>query len=150
MFTLIRNYRVLGHFECELDPLRLANLKESFSKIKSVRAVSTGAACFPLLCVLSVRCYEWVVLQGRASHENRQHYLRDLDPMSYGFSEEDLDRDFFVGDDLPGPPVRTLRDIIQQLKDTYCRYVGVQFMHLHDPYKKKWIQAKVRISGCKA
>lgn len=104
VFTMIRNYRVLGHFAASLDPLELG--KESYSKIKD-------------------------------------YYMKDLRPESYGFTEADMDRVFFVGDDLPGPPERKLGDIIKQLRDTYCRVMGVQYMHLNDPLKKKWIQNRL-------
>ena len=33
---------------------------------------------------------------------------------------------------LPGPPIRPLRDVLDTLRTTYCRSIGVQFMHIDD------------------
>jgi 2-oxoglutarate dehydrogenase E1 component len=37
----------------------------------------------------------------------------------------------------------TLRQIIQALKDTYCRSIGAEFMHCSDPVVKRWIQQRL-------
>ena len=55
-----------------------------------------------------------------------------------------MDREFFVGNELPGEkPVRTLREIIGLLKSVYCGHIGVQYMHAHDPAIKTWVKQKV-------
>jgi 2-oxoglutarate dehydrogenase E1 component len=73
-----------------------------------------------------------------------KEYKRELDPATYGFSEADMDRKFFVGTDLPGPgPIRTLRETINLLRDVYCNQIGVQYMHVHDPAVKSWVQERI-------
>jgi 2-oxoglutarate dehydrogenase E1 component len=37
----------------------------------------------------------------------------------------------------------TLRDILSQLRETYCRSVGVEYMHLQDPGEKRWLQERM-------
>lgn len=66
----------------------------------------------------------------------------ELDLAFYGLSERDLDREFFV-DDLPGAPHRTLRELIDLLRRSYCRSVGIEYMHIQEPEQKRWIQERV-------
>jgi 2-oxoglutarate decarboxylase len=66
----------------------------------------------------------------------------ELDPGYQGLSMWDLDREFFV-DDLPGPRRQTLRQVLDLLRDAYCRTVGFEFMHIQEPDQKRWIQQRV-------
>ncbi|MFN0008748.1 MAG: 2-oxoglutarate dehydrogenase E1 component [Planctomycetota bacterium] len=77
---------------------------------------------------------------GRA----RPHF-QELDPAHYGFDEADLDRSF-AASDLQGPPTLRLREILDRLRTTYCRSIGVQFMHIDDPRKKFWLQERMEAS----
>ena len=66
----------------------------------------------------------------------------ELDPAHYGFSEADLARTFSKADgDLPR--LRTLRDILNHLRNTYCRSIGVQFMHIDDLATREWLQKRM-------
>ena len=80
------------------------------------------------------------------------HYLADLDPLklttagdpsgllepsTFGLTDADLDRTFHTG--LFDPPRATLRDLIGALKDTYCRTVGVEFMHIRNAQVRNWL-----------
>ncbi len=71
---------------------------------------------------------------------NRQH--PELDPRAYGFSEADLDREFFL-DNVLGLEKATLRRIVEILRQTYGAKIGVEFMHIQDPDQKAWIQARM-------
>src|SRR5688572_16487246 len=62
----------------------------------------------------------------------RQLAAPELDYKFYGFSERDLDRSFFCGSLCPQRTL-TLREILDRLRTTYCRTIGVQFMHIDDP-----------------
>ncbi|MDQ4143374.1 MAG: multifunctional oxoglutarate decarboxylase/oxoglutarate dehydrogenase thiamine pyrophosphate-binding subunit/dihydrolipoyllysine-residue succinyltransferase subunit [Actinomycetota bacterium] len=66
----------------------------------------------------------------------------ELDLSHYGLTVWDLDRDF-ITDGLPGPRKQPLRQIIDTLRDAYCRTVGVEYMHMSDPTEKRWIQQRV-------
>ena len=66
----------------------------------------------------------------------------ELDPEFYGFTEEDMDREF-SSDTMPGAKVRTLRGIIEQLQNTYCRSIGVQFYHIDDLQVRRWLQDRM-------
>ncbi len=66
----------------------------------------------------------------------------ELDPISYGFTEADLDRKIFL-DHVLGLEFGTLREIIAILKRTYCQTLGVEFMHISDPAQKAWLQERI-------
>jgi len=73
------------------------------------------------------------------------YYYPDLDPSQYGFTIWDLDRQFDTGG-LGGVNRATLRDIIESLRDTYCRQIGIEFMHINDPDKREWVQDRIEPS----
>ncbi len=66
----------------------------------------------------------------------------ELDPMSYGFTEADMDRSIFI-DHVLGLEYATLREILSILKRTYCGAFAVEFMHITDPDQKAWIQRRI-------
>jgi 2-oxoglutarate dehydrogenase E1 component len=66
----------------------------------------------------------------------------ELDPSFYGFDEKDLDL-VFSSSTIPGPTARTLREIIDHLRKTYCGEIGVQFMHIDDLPMKSWLQERM-------
>lgn len=72
-----------------------------------------------------------------------------LDPASYGFTEADLDREFFIGTfDIQGfmseeRPTRTLREIITRLRETYCGHIGYEYMHINDREKCNWLRERI-------
>jgi 2-oxoglutarate dehydrogenase E1 component len=85
----------------------------------------------------------------------RGHILADIDPLDqarsrppeltpafYGFTEDDMDRVFSTRT-MQGPRQRTLREIIKWLQNTYCRAIGVQFMHIDDLMIRHWLQARM-------
>src|SRR5262249_50202770 len=44
---------------------------------------------------------------------------------------------------LVGPREMKLADILQFLKDTYCRTVGVEYMYITDQAQKRWVQEQL-------
>jgi 2-oxoglutarate dehydrogenase E1 component len=70
--------------------------------------------------------------------------LPELDPDFYHLTEADMDR-VFSTDTIEGPQSMTLRQIIKRLRNTYCRSIGVQFMHMDDLRVRQWLQ--VRMEG---
>jgi 2-oxoglutarate decarboxylase len=66
----------------------------------------------------------------------------DLNLSSYGLNVWDLDRSFPTGG-FGGRDYMTLREIIEQLRDTYTRTVGIEYMHMVDPKQRAWIQERV-------
>ncbi len=66
----------------------------------------------------------------------------ELDPAYYGFGESDLDI-VFSSTTIPGRHSMTLRNILDHLRATYCRSIGVQFMHIDDVQVKMWLQDRM-------
>jgi 2-oxoglutarate dehydrogenase E1 component len=71
--------------------------------------------------------------------EYHQRRHPDLDILNHGLSHWDLDRQFVTGG-ITGKPTATLREILGQLRDSYCRTVGVEYMHIQDPEQRLWLQ----------
>ncbi len=78
------------------------------------------------------------------------HLLACTDPLSpcqlshpllelsqFGLDETDLDTVFpcrrFMKSDA------SLREIVETLRETYCREIGVEFMHIQDPDERQWL-----------
>ncbi|WP_026120213.1 multifunctional oxoglutarate decarboxylase/oxoglutarate dehydrogenase thiamine pyrophosphate-binding subunit/dihydrolipoyllysine-residue succinyltransferase subunit [Nocardiopsis potens] len=74
--------------------------------------------------------------------EYKQRRHPDLDVLQHGLTLWDLERDFPTGG-FGGKPVMKLRDILGVLRDTYCRTVGIEYMHIQSPEEREWIQAHV-------
>jgi 2-oxoglutarate dehydrogenase E1 component len=66
----------------------------------------------------------------------------ELDPATYGFTEDDYDRPVFL-DYVLGLEISTIREILDILRRTYCSDVGVQYMHISDPAQKSWMQERI-------
>ena len=74
--------------------------------------------------------------------EYKQRRHPDLDISSHGLTLWDLEREFATGG-FGGKPLMKLRDILGVLRDSYCRTVGVEYMHIQDPSERAWIQDRV-------
>ncbi|HET6910276.1 MAG TPA: multifunctional oxoglutarate decarboxylase/oxoglutarate dehydrogenase thiamine pyrophosphate-binding subunit/dihydrolipoyllysine-residue succinyltransferase subunit, partial [Mycobacteriales bacterium] len=72
--------------------------------------------------------------------ELRRH--PDLDVVSHGLTLWDLDREFPTGG-FGNKPLMKLREILGVLRDSYCRSVGIEYMHIQDPEQRTWIQDRV-------
>ncbi|HSK91465.1 MAG TPA: multifunctional oxoglutarate decarboxylase/oxoglutarate dehydrogenase thiamine pyrophosphate-binding subunit/dihydrolipoyllysine-residue succinyltransferase subunit [Euzebyales bacterium] len=66
----------------------------------------------------------------------------ELDPLTYGLTIWDLDREFLTGT-LSDEPVMPLGQLLGMLRDAYCRTVGIEYMHIQEPEQKAWIQERV-------
>lgn len=74
--------------------------------------------------------------------EYKQRSHDDLDILNHGLSLWDLDRTFKTGG-FGGKPKAEFREIYKILRDSYCRTVGVEYMHIQDPAQRKWFQSKL-------
>jgi 2-oxoglutarate dehydrogenase E1 component len=99
---------------------------------------------------------EQLLIQSRVEsliyrYRDLGHLLACLDPLAacptehpllslgaFNLTPQDLNREFFsrrFATDGHAP----LKEIIQALKETYCRSIGVEFMHLQDPSERRWL-----------
>jgi len=61
-----------------------------------------------------------------------------IEPSFYGFTEEDLDRTYYVDVNQMGGMIAKqktwiLRDLIKALENAYCKNIGIEYMHI--PHK---------------
>lgn len=68
--------------------------------------------------------------------------LPELDPAYYGFTDDELDQKF-AAKSIGSADMLTLREIITRMQNTYCRSIGVQFMHIDDLAVRDWIQNRI-------
>jgi multifunctional 2-oxoglutarate metabolism enzyme len=80
--------------------------------------------------------------------EYRQRRHPDLDVTTHGLTLWDLERDFATGG-FGGAPMLKLRKILGILRDSYCRTVGVEYMHIQDPDQRQWLQSKLEVPYAK-
>ena len=72
----------------------------------------------------------------------RQRKHPDLDVQNHGLTLWDLDRTFPTGG-FTGKTRATLREVLGLLRDSYCRTVGAEYMHLQDPRQRRWLQERL-------
>ncbi len=83
------------------------------------------------------------------------HLMACMDPLSscptdhpllnlgaFGLSPDHLDTFFYTRRFSDSGQAR-LRDIISQLRETYCSSIGVEYMHLQDPAERRWLQERM-------
>ncbi len=92
---LIRNYRAMGHYVADIDPLGQPRPK-----------------------------------------------VTDLDPANCGLTDSDMDLQVSTLS-ASGQNVRTVRQVNQWMRNTYCRSIGVQFMHIDDLKVREWLQTRM-------
>ncbi|HEY1698293.1 MAG TPA: multifunctional oxoglutarate decarboxylase/oxoglutarate dehydrogenase thiamine pyrophosphate-binding subunit/dihydrolipoyllysine-residue succinyltransferase subunit [Trebonia sp.] len=81
--------------------------------------------------------------------ETTQRKHPDLDVNQHGLTLWDLEREFATGG-FGGKPRMKLRDILGVLRDSYCRTIGVEYMHIQDPEERKWIQSHIEVPPARA
>ncbi|WP_127358947.1 multifunctional oxoglutarate decarboxylase/oxoglutarate dehydrogenase thiamine pyrophosphate-binding subunit/dihydrolipoyllysine-residue succinyltransferase subunit, partial [Actinacidiphila soli] len=101
--------------------------------------VTKAARVFELIHSYRVRGH---VMADTDPLEYRQRKHPDLDVIEHGLTLWDLEREFAVGG-FAGRTMMKLRDILGVLRDSYCRTVGVEFMHIQDPKQRRWIQDRI-------
>lgn len=72
----------------------------------------------------------------------------DLEIESHGLTFWDLDRDFVTGG-IGGKRTMKLRDILGVLRDTYCRKIGIEYMHIQDPDQRMWLREQLEVPYAK-
>ena len=70
-----------------------------------------------------------------------------LNPASYGFTEADMEREFYIHMPMQSTIVKRkpkwkLRDVLDAYRQAYCGQVGIQFMHIQDREVCNWIREK--------
>jgi 2-oxoglutarate dehydrogenase E1 component len=95
------------------------------------------------------------VLELIHAYRVRGHLMADTDPLEYkqrkhpdldinehGLTLWDLEREFPTGG-FGGKPLMKLREVLGVLRDSYCRTVGVEYMHIQNPEERAWLQERI-------
>ena len=69
--------------------------------------------------------------------------IPELEPSFYGFTDADMDTVFNISNTYFGVETASLRDLINFLRETYCRSIGAEYMYISDPAEKRWLQEKL-------
>lgn len=72
----------------------------------------------------------------------RRKYTPTLDIENYGLNQQHLKKKYKASKEL-GLQEATLEEIIQHLKQTYCRSIGVEFMYIRFPEIVNWFKQKM-------
>jgi multifunctional 2-oxoglutarate metabolism enzyme len=73
-------------------------------------------------------------------------YNAELDPLTYGLTIWDLDRQFFtdsLAHAFSGRKQTTLREMVDLLRETYCGKIGAEYMYIQRPEEKIWLQERM-------
>jgi 2-oxoglutarate dehydrogenase E1 component len=89
------------------------------------------------------------------AYRNVGHLIADVDPLgdgpgrdpvfdleTHGLGDRHLDRIYDTGH-LGGPKRITLRELIRYLRRTYCRKIGVEYIHIQDRQVRRWLQERM-------
>ena len=104
-----------------------------------------GAVLDSVRAVMMIRAYR--VRGHRAANLDplgleEPSYHPELDPASYGFTPEDMNRPIFI-DYMLGLETATIKQMLDILQRTYCGQFAVEFMHISSPEEKAWLQARM-------
>jgi hypothetical protein len=111
MLLLVRSYQARGHYMCKLDPLGINDANLHVDKFAY-----------------------------RGGQEQADSVPKFLSYKTYGFTEKDLDREFYLNANVGGGQgglvgsgqQLKLREIIAIMEEAYCGTVGVEFTHIAD------------------
>ncbi len=76
--------------------------------------------------------------------------LRQVDPTlhqelalaNFGLDEDALTRSVPTVD-FPGPSTMVLGELVEKLRETYCRSIGVEFTHIENPDARRWLRERM-------
>ncbi|MCM0044395.1 MAG: 2-oxoglutarate dehydrogenase E1 component [Burkholderiaceae bacterium] len=117
------------------------------AKLGPIRTVSASAdvemgrkrvAVTQLIAAYRFLGTQWANLDPLQRQERPN--IPELEPSFYGFTDADLDTVFNISNTYFGPETASLRDLLQALRDTYCRSIGAEFQYMTDPAQKRWMQ----------
>lgn len=110
--------------------------------IGSPRWAEKQANVFRLINAFRVRGHLIADLDPLRQHPPRLY--SELDPLFYGLTIWDLDREFATGG-MDGTQMMTLAKILARLRDAYCRTAGIEYMHMQETEQKRWIQERCEV-----
>lgn len=133
--------KIIGHHEA---------LSQGASK-KVGEAVSASGVVPETSILDSLRAL-WLIRSYRVSGHlmadldplglTKPKYYPELDPATHGFTDADYDRPIFLHGTL-GLQEATLHQILERLRNTYCRSIGVEYTHIQDAEQSDWLKRRI-------
>ena len=143
--TETNNYGFNEELQPEFEDKIKSKLNQSGISIDETelkRAVLDSVRALMLIRAYRIRGHLAAKLDPLTVTENRN--LPELDPQTYGFEDEDMDRQIYI-DNVLGLELASMREIIDIVKRTYCGTFALQYMHISNPDESQWL--KERIEG---
>jgi len=133
----------VSHFDVQERFARLAKERPAGGTTVVINRPQLGEKQFSVLQLITA----YRILGGRHADidplgRREKPAIPELDPSFYGLAETDMKTVFNTGT-LVGPREMKLKDLLQFLKDTYTRTVGVEYMHITDMTQKRWVQERL-------
>lgn len=75
-------------------------------------------------------------------------YHSELDYKTFGFSEEDLSKEVYLGG-IFGVEKATLMDFLYHVQQVYSSRIAAEYMHIESTEEREWIQAKLEMTAGK-
>jgi len=69
--------------------------------------------------------------------------IPDLEPGFYGFTDADMETVFNVSNTFFDRENLSLRELLNNLRETYCGSIGAEFMYISDQDQKRWWQQRL-------
>jgi 2-oxoglutarate dehydrogenase E1 component len=139
---------IFEHLKLPYNPVRWETDRQvSLPGVSADRAeVAKEAAVLQLINAYRVRGHLIADLDPLGGEPS---YHAELDPLRYGLTIWDLDREFLtgslgeaIGEGAP-KPIATLREILETLRQTYCGKIGCEYMNIQHPEQKRWLQQRM-------
>ncbi|HET7200295.1 MAG TPA: 2-oxoglutarate dehydrogenase E1 component, partial [Burkholderiales bacterium] len=97
-------------------------------------------AALPLVTAYRIAGSRWATLDPLKRMQRPAQ--PELEPGFYDLAEADLDQTVNAGS-FVGLDRTSLRNLVQALRDTYCRNVGFEYMFISDREQRQWIQERI-------
>jgi len=133
----------VSHFDVQERFAQMAKAGRSAAPTVVINRPQLGEKQFGVLQMIAA----YRILGGRQADidplkRREKPVIPELEPAFYGLSDVDMETVFNAGT-LVGPREMKLRDLLQFLKDTYCRSIGVEYMYITDMAQKRWVQERM-------
>ena len=76
----------------------------------------------------------------------RRKYKPSLDYQNFKLEESDLNVVFKAGEEI-GLGNATLQEIIDHLKETYCKSIGIEYMYIRHPERVRWLRERIELKN---